>query len=408
MVLIKGNIKLSVYRPDSKTVLTKSGLSPDKSLAFAVSDTGIGISKNKIDLIFEAFKQADGTTSRKFGGTGLGLTISRSFSEILGGEISLESKEGKGTTFTLYLPEKYDDTKVKEEFKKEQKIEVQESKTKSTGKKKPSSSEIEIEDDKSSITANDKFILVIEDDVNFCKVLYDLAHEKGFKCMIALDGETGLHYADYYTPSAIILEIGLPGIDGYEVMERLKDNSKTRHIPVHFISAADKNLQAMKMGAIGYLTKPVSPKKLDEAFKKIETIISKSIKKIMVVEDDELMRKSIVELLSDSNIAITAVESGEKAYALLQKEKFDSLILDLGLEEMSGYDLLEKIRKNKKIVDLPIIIYTGKDLSKKDEAKLKKYADSIILKGARSFERLLSETTLFLHQLESCLFFRNR
>lgn len=398
----KGNIKLTVYKPDSNTNLEKSGLKPENAIAFAVSDTGIGIPKDKINLIFDAFKQADGTTSRKFGGTGLGLTISRSFSEILGGEISLESEVGKGTTFTLYLPESYDHEKIKPEFQYQQNNEViPDRKTQKPAKKKQATTDLDFKDDKSSITAGDKFILVIEDDVNFCKVLYELAHEKGFKCMVALDGETGLHYADFYNPSAIILDIGLPGIDGYEVMERLKDNSKTRHIPVHFISAADKNLQAMKLGAIGYLTKPVSPKMLDDAFKKIENIISKPIKKVMVVEDDEIMRKSIVELLGDSSIAITAVESGKEAYELLQKGKFDCLILDLGLEEMSGYELLEKIRKNKKIVDLPIIIYTGKNLSKEDEAKLNKYADSIIIKGARSFERLLSETTLFLHQLES-------
>jgi len=184
-------------------------------------------------------------------------------------------------------------------------------------------------------------------------------------------------------------------------MERLKNNIKTRHIPVHFISAADKSLEAMKMGAIGYLTKPVSPGKLDEAFKKIENIISKPIKKILVVEDDEIMRKSIVNLLNDDSLKITATESGEEAYKLLLKEKFDCQILDLGLKDMSGFDLLERIRNNKNIIDLPIIIYTGKDLSKEEETKLNKYADSIILKGARSFERLLSESTLFLHQLEA-------
>lgn len=399
----KGGVTVSISKPNPKVDLSASKLNSENAVAIAVTDTGVGIPENKIDLIFEAFKQVDGTTSRKYGGTGLGLTISRSFAELLGGEIHLESVENKGTTFTLFLPLTIDE-------KPQKSLEEVKSEIKSVAKKRTSKKEkIEkkllpfklINDDKDNLEEGDKFLLVIEDDENFSKILYDLAHEKGFKCIIALDGESGLHYADFYQPHAIILDIGLPGIDGYEVMERLKNNIKTRHIPVHFISAADKSLEAMKMGAIGYLTKPVSPAKLDDAFKKIETIISKPIKKILVVEDDEIMRKSIVNLLTDDSLRITAIESGEEAYNLLLKEKFDCQILDLGLKDMSGFDLLEKIRKNKKIIDLPIIIYTGKDLSKDEESKLNKYADSIILKGARSFERLLSESTLFLHQLEA-------
>ncbi|MBU1012752.1 MAG: response regulator [Bacteroidetes bacterium] len=399
-----GSITLNIYRPEADFKPEKSGLDASNSVAISVIDTGIGIKNDKLDLIFEAFKQADGTTSRKYGGTGLGLTISRSFSEILGGEIMLTSEYGKGTTFTLYLPLVFD------ENKHQKMMEASELKSNfSTSKKEQPQSQNNIislkepsfKDDRSSITAGDKFILVIEDDENFSKVLYDLSHEKGFKCMVALDGESGLHLAEFHQPSAIILDIGLPGIDGYEVMERLKDNTRTRHIPVHFISASDKSMKAMKMGAIGYLTKPVSNNKLDEAFKKIETIISKPIKRVLVVEDDQIMRTSIVKLLGDTNIKIVAVDTAQKAYELLKTEKFDCQILDLGLEDMSGFELLGKIRADKNIVDLPIIIYTGKDLSKEDEKKLNLYADSIILKGARSFERLLSETTLFLHQIES-------
>ncbi len=398
----KGSVTVTIFKPEKEIDLSISGLKHEDAVAISVKDTGVGIPEDKKDLIFEAFKQVDGTTSRKFGGTGLGLTISRSFAELLGGEIFLESIENEGTTFTLILPLSI--AEIPEKQKIENKPELIKPSLKKPAKKTTKKEEVvllNVRDDKENIEAKDKFILVIEDDENFAKVLYELAHEKGFKCIIALDGESGLHYADYYQPHAIILDIGLPGIDGYEVMDRLKDNTKTRHIPVHFISAADKSLEAMKMGAIGYLTKPVSQGKLDEAFKKIETIISKPIKKILVVEDDKIMQKSIVELLNDETIKITPVESGEEAYNLLLKEKFDCQILDLGLKDMSGFDLLEKIRKNKKISDLPIIIYTGKDLSKAEEEQLNKYADSIILKGARSFERLLSETTLFLHQLEA-------
>lgn len=404
-----GSISLTVTLAPNKVDLSKSGLNSKDTIAIAIKDTGIGIPKEKIDLIFHAFKQVDGTTSRKYGGTGLGLTISKSFAELLGGEIQVKSS-GLGTTFTLYLPKEINllnETEIESpkqlksidstatHFPAPKIVEQKEITNKTIIK------DITFKDDKDYLEKDDKFILIIEDDENFCQVLFDLAHEKNFKCIVALDGETGLHYADYYLPSAIILDIGLPGIDGYEVMERLKTSSKTRHIPVHFVSAADKSIEAMKMGAIGYLTKPVSPNKLDEAFKKIETIISKPIKRVLIVEDDKVMQKSIVNLLALQNVKTIAVETGKEAYDLLSTEQFDCHILDLGLKDMSGFDLLESIRKNKKIVDLPIIVYTGKELTKEEEKKLNKYADSIIIKGARSFERLLSETTLFLHQVEN-------
>lgn len=407
-----GSITLKVTRPPIDTEFSIVDLDPEKTVALSVIDTGIGIPKEKLQQIFEAFKQADGTTSRKYGGTGLGLTISRSFSELLGGEIHVASTEGQGSTFTLFLPDiltkdKVEKEQEKEEEKVQEKVATQEpgKEKKTIRKKKEKVQEVadeydDIGDDRHNINKGDEFILIIEDDKNFCKVLIELAHEKHFKCMVALDGETGLHYADYHIPSAIILDIGLPGMDGYEVMEHLKNNSKTRHIPVHVISASDKSMDAMKMGAIGYLIKPVSQEKLEEVFNKIEKIISVPIRKALVVEDDTITRKSIVNLLDEGNVEIKAVESGEEAYDLLKQESFQCMILDLGLKELSGYELLEKIRKDKDIEDLPIIIYTGQELSKEDDAKLKKYADSIIIKGARSFERLLSEATLFLHQVQ--------
>jgi CheY-like chemotaxis protein/signal transduction histidine kinase/methyl-accepting chemotaxis protein len=402
----KGNVSLKVFRPKKNTNLSISGLKPENTVAFAVSDTGIGVSKEKFQAIFEAFQQADGTTSRKFGGTGLGLTISKSFASILGGEIQLESTEGAGSTFTLFLPDSISEKKPDREIKEEKNLISSQSYNIKDGekiqKKVKSTPEVTVfNDDRNTIEKGDKFILIIEDDINFCNVLYELAHERGFKCMVALDGESGLHYTDFFLPSAVILDVGLPGIDGYEVMKRLKENPKTRHIPVHFISASDRSIEAMKMGAIGYLTKPVSHEKLIDVFKKIENIIAKPIKKILVVEDEELVRKSIVNLLGNGNVSINAVESGEEAYELIIKNIFDCLILDLGLKNMSGFDLLEKIRKNKKITDLPVIIYTGKELTKDEDERLQRYADSIIIKGARSFERLLSETALFLHQIET-------
>ncbi len=413
-----GSISLNVHRPDPKTDFSNPDLKPESTVAISVSDTGIGIPPEKLKMIFEAFKQADGNTNRKYGGTGLGLSISKGFAELLGGEITASSKEGQGTTFTLYLPEeliltetdKYNLNPEPRENEMESDIIVDQAEAAQKEQKKAEDKPLahsrfseEAHDDRHSITEGDKVLLVIEDDKNFASVLYDLAHEHRFKCLLAYDGESGLHFADYYAPHAIILDIGLPGIDGYEVMNRLKRNKRTRHIPVHFISAADKSLDTLKLGAIGYLNKPVSHEALNKAFDKIEEIVSNPIKKLLIVEDDAGMRKSIANLMGDENIEVTAVDSGEAAREKLKTTRYDCLILDLGLKNMSGFDLLEMIKKDDAMSYLPVVVYTAKELTKEEDLKLQLYADSIILKGARSFERLLSETTLFLHQVESQL-----
>ncbi|MEI8006151.1 MAG: response regulator [Bacteroidota bacterium] len=371
-------------------------------MAFTVSDTGIGIPQDKLKVIFEAFQQADGTTSRRFGGTGLGLTISRSFAQVMGGDILLKSVEGKGSVFTLFLPEKYEEgLKTIHSMKPEPRPPV-------TDKPKPIQTrpvvnENPANDDRDSLQKGDKVLLIIEDDPSFSKILFDFAGDKGYKCLVAMDGESGLYLADLHVPSAIILDIGLPGINGWEVMERLHQDSKTRHIPVHFISALDKSKDALQMGAIGYLTKPVSVDKLREAFGRIEDVISKPMKKLLVVDDDLITRKSIVALIGNGDVSTTSVSGGAEAYRLLDKENFDCMILDLGLTDMSGYDLIEKIRANNKLANLPIIIYTGSELTREEEERLQKYADSIIIKGVRSPERLLAETSLFLHRVEANL-----
>ena len=434
----QGFIKLNISRP-GKEFQSQKGQKSEETIAFEVSDSGIGIPEEKFKLIFDAFQQAEGTTNRKYGGTGLGLTISKSFADILGGEIFVSSKEDKGSTFILYLPEKLDLKKVIKEAEEKNTGEllvgantfnllqpkdildgrfvteevVVDIKKKTKHKKTVSSNEPLTDgfpslpeglvDDRNTIKAGDKFILVIEDDSTFLKILYDLSTERGFKCLLATDGETGLYFADMFNPSAIILDIGLPGIDGFEVMERLKMNSQTRHIPVHFVSAIDKNQEAMRMGAIGYLTKPVSLDLLNEAFTKIEDTISKSVKRLLVVDDEEIMRKSIVGLVDGKDVQTVAVESGEEAIEKLKTEDFDCVVLDLGLKDMSGFEVLETIRNDKRLSKIPIIVYTGKDLNRTEELMLKKLSDSIIIKGARSPERLLAETTLFLHRVEANL-----
>ena len=213
----------------------------------------------------------------------------------------------------------------------------------------------------------------------------------------------GLQFAEKYKPDAIILDIGLPDIDGWTVMERLKNNPGTRHIPVHFMSASDKTMEAMRMGAIGFLSKPVSMEGLEGAFTRIEAIISKTIKNLLVVEDDEAQRKSIIELIGNSDVRTTAIESGKKAYDLLKTNNYDCMVLDLGLEDISGFELLRMIEADEEITHIPIIIYTGKEISRKEEEKLKQHAESIIIKGVKSPDRLFDEVTLFLHRVEANL-----
>lgn len=260
-----------------------------------------------------------------------------------------------------------------------------------------------VEDDRVAITPESRSLLIIEDDWNFAKIMRDFGRERGFLCLVAEDGETGLHFADYYKPSAIILDVGLPGIDGWTVMERLKDNPELRHIPVHFMSANDNSLDALRMGAIGYLAKPVTMEHVEEAFSALEDVISKPVRNLLLVEDDKIQCQSIIDLIGNGDVKTTDVATGREAYEELSRGNYDCMILDLGLEDMSGFELLEKIRLSDSSMRVPVIIYTGRDLTHDEEKQLSKYADSIIIKGVKSPERLLDESALFLHRVESNL-----
>ena len=399
----EGGITVELTKAGDKDALTNEKLKKDETLKISVKDTGIGIPKEKQQLIFEAFQQADGTTSRKFGGTGLGLSISRELAKMLQGEMQISSTPGKGSTFSLFLPFKIeeDDNMAVEQ------VVADDHEEKSPEPVKPVSTPVkekrmnEIRDDRQDLAPSDDSILVIDDDPRFAKILFDIIRDKGFKCLLAEDGEAGLQMANQYKPSSIILDVGLPRIDGWTVMERLKGSRETRHIPVYFISAHDRKMDAMKMGAIGYLTKPVSQESLDNAFDKIKSTISRDIKNILIVEDDKDMRRSIEELLDNDDVKITGIDKGNKALQMLSKGEYDCVVLDLGLKDISGFDLLEKIKSNEKFVDLPIIIYTGRDLNKSEQKKLQIHAESIIIKGAKSPERLMDEVSLFLHRVES-------
>ncbi|MFZ5425479.1 MAG: response regulator, partial [Thermodesulfobacteriota bacterium] len=424
----EGTVTVRVRRPEPEEV-ELTGLDPATSVAFSVIDQGIGIPADKQALIFEAFKQADGSTSRTYGGTGLGLSISRELTKLLGGVIRLKSAIGEGSEFTVILPEEYagpagESVTAAKRAGGEAAVEGAPAPAAEqapatpipTPPAEPARAEAappasppppaaveDVKDDRKSLAPGDKTLLVIEDDPRFCEVLRDLAHERGFKCLVAGDGETGLHFADYHRPNAIILDIGLPGIDGWTVMERLKANPDTRHIPVHFMSASDSSLDAMRMGAVGFLTKPVSLEKIDEAMSRIEKILSRSMSRLLVVEDDDIQRESIRSLIGNGDVKTTAVRTGAEALDELSTDQYDCMILDLGLEDMSGFDLLERIRSGKNLPRVPIIIYTGRDITREEEAQLARYAESIIIKGARSPERLVEETALFLHRVESSM-----
>ncbi len=372
------------------------------TLCISVIDTGIGIPEDKQNAIFEAFQQADGSISRKFGGTGLGLSISRELAKLLGGKIHLKSKVGEGSDFTFYLP--IDGTLNKNVVSKIEEIRVVEvdSTEKVTLDQTPSMFDDSrpdfIDDDFNTIDDDDEVILIIEDDPTFAKILYKQCNERGFKCVVSPTGEYGIVIADKLTPAAIILDIKLPGIDGWRVLDLLKENPSTRHIPVHIMSGGDETIAASSKGAIGYLTKPIKKGVLNEAFGKIEKFINKKTGNLLLVEDDENLRRSIKILIGDENVNITDAPGGEEALKLLTENRYDCMILDLGLSDMTGFDLIEKINKSK-ISRPPIIVYTGKDLTKKENEMLEKYAESIIIKGVKSEERLLDETALFMHRV---------
>ncbi|MFH1025158.1 MAG: response regulator, partial [Nitrospirota bacterium] len=381
-------------------------------IAFEVSDTGIGIPEDKQKVIFEAFQQVDGTTSRKYGGTGLGLSISREIANLFGGEIKLTSKAGEGSTFILYLPQIYTpiiskvfggtlDAENQEVSIGNPKSEIRNLKSKLA----PLETELEvaISDDRADIQSGDKFLLIVEDDTNFARILLDLARERGFRGIVAVNGEAGLALARKYKPDAITLDLHLPEMDGWTLLDILKHDSATKHIPVHIISVEEDKKRGLKMGAVTHLTKPVTKEMLEQVFVKIKGFVERKAKKLLIVEDDKRQRKNIVELVGNGDIETTAVGSGKEALDALKKEQFDCMVLDLGLPDMTGFDLIEKIRKEPALGELPIIIYTGKELTPKDETKLRKLSDSIIIKDVKSPERLLAETTLFLHRVEANL-----
>lgn len=416
----KGGVTLEITRvvsasgpacdlPDAPT--------PEPAIAFRVTDTGIGMTPEQCTRVFQAFQQADGSTSRKYGGTGLGLTISRELAARMGGEITLESVHGKGSTFALTLPPR---RKPADEAQPATESRTRKAPPQSVATPESVALPIlqpptaitpaalgtpPIPDDREDLRPGDHILLIIEDDPKFAKIVYDYAHKKHFRCLAAGDGKNGLALAEFHLPDAIILDLDLPLLSGWEVLGILKDNPATRHIPIHIMSGIDENFDVYRRGALGFTAKPISQEDLEDAFMSLKHFSAQEVKSLLIVEDDISLRRSVTKLLSGNDVQIDGVGAGQLALERLRAHSYDCMILDLTLPDMSGFDLLNRMREEAQSALCPVIIYTGHALTEEENLELLKYTDAqsrpprVIVKGIKSPERLLDETALFLHRV---------
>ncbi|HEY4647905.1 MAG TPA: response regulator, partial [Gemmatimonadales bacterium] len=379
-------------------------------IAFSVTDTGIGIPREKHGVIFEAFQQGDGTTSRKYGGTGLGLSISRQITRLLGGEIRIDSTPGVGSTFTLYLPLIYPAQPVETPSVDGDGaagiVAGDAPKPMVTASSRVVLAPVverAVSDDRGTIEDGDRILLIAEDDPNFAQILLDLARERGFKGLVAHTADRALALAREYQPTAVTLDLRLPDADGWTILDRLKHDPSTRHIPVHIISVEENWQRGLRLGAIDFMTKPATKESLSQALTTLHEFVDRPVKRLLVVEDDRAQQESIAELIGDGDVLTTAVSTGAEALEALQREAFDCMVLDLGLPDMTGFQLITRVKGEIGLRKLPTIIYTGKQLSKREEAELRRMAESVVIKDAQSPERLLDETALFLHRVTARL-----
>jgi CheY-like chemotaxis protein len=393
----RGGVQLKVSAAPGGWTSTHPILSQAQSVvAFEVADTGIGIPAEKQKIIFEAFQQADASTSRKYGGTGLGLAISRELSNLLGGEIQLRSAPGVGSTFTLYLPITYTGPSVATRL--------------ATGSNPapvqapaitlPPERVIEqIPDDRHEIQPGDSILLIVEDDPHYARVLVDLARDKSFKVLVAQRGADALELAKQYQPSAISLDVFLPDMLGWSVLSQLKQNPLTRHIPVQIITLDEDKHHGLSRGAFSFVTKPTTTEGVEAALRRIKEYSKPRRKRLLVVEDNVAEQMSISELLGYDDVEIETADTGRGALDSLRRQPADCVVLDLRLPDMSGFEVLEELSADQALSDVPVVVFTGRELSAEEDARLHTMARSIVVKGVESPERLLDETALFLHRV---------
>lgn len=396
----EGNVTLSV---------TKHPIN-DKLVNFTVKDTGIGIPREKQALVFEAFQQADGSTKRKYGGTGLGLSISRELAKLLHGEITLKSEPGKGSEFTLTVPvygsSVAQQVTVMPAFlnpKEDLLMDDEDLGIKEQDNYESFRSEVipeAVDDDRDSIKQGDRSVLIVEDDINFAKSLLDFTRKRGYKGIVSVRGDHALNLALAYRPVGVLLDIQLPMKSGWEVMEDLKGNIQTKHIPVHIMSSHKVKKESLLKGAVNFLDKPVAFEQIPDVFRRIEHFINRESQKVLIVEDNPKHAQALAFFLESNNINSEIRSDIDQGIDSLKKSDVDCVILDMGVPDRQAYDMLESVKQSPGLENLPVIVFTGKSLSMKEELKIKKYADSIIVKTAHSYQRMLDEVSLFLHLVE--------